>query len=293
MQKIFSLHKIHATNEIPFSEAAYSRFKFGDGLAATQFGHQLGYAFVEQHLQVLLQIQEQIVVLASPFSGIPTASFYMKEAFVKQLNRFLALHQKPVVEEAKIYRTTTYRIDYGSLSAEERLALIGNDSFYTDTHFLAGKFLIFIDDIRITGSHQKVIELMMQQQGMTNPHCFAYFAELANNTIHPNIENYLNYFEVKSPDDLRSFIFSHHFSFNTRVVKFLLAADTMVLDGLLQEAPATFVENLADWAISNSYHTMEEYQHNFNFLLTILHLKQTTFYGYQSSKGTKREPERT
>jgi len=290
MQQIFSLHKIYATNEIPFSEAAYSRFKFGDGLAAAQFGHSLGLAFIQQYHYQLLSMQ-QLVVLASPFSGIPTASFYMKNAFVKQLNRFLAAAQKTVVEEAKIYRNTTYRIDYGNLSAEERIQLIGNDSFYTDKHFLKNKFLVFIDDIRITGSHQKVIEMMMEQQEMNNPHCFVYFAELANPSIHPSIENYLNYFEVKSPEDVRSFIFSNHFCFNTRVVKFLLSADAGVFSSLLEEAPGGFAENLADWAISNSYHNMEEYLQNFNLLLTILN--QPQFYGYQSSKGPTREPQRT
>ena len=290
MQQIFSLHKIYASNEIPFSEAAYSRFKFGDGLAADQFGHSLAVGFIQQyHYQLLCK--QQIVVLASPFSGIPTASFYMKNAFVKQLNRFLAAENKAVVEEAKIYRNNTYRIDYGNLSAEERIQLIGNDTFYTDKHFLNNKFLIFIDDIRITGSHQKVIELMMEQQGMNNAHCFVYFAELANSSIHPSIENYLNYFEVKSLEDVRSFIFSRHFCFNTRVVKFLLSANAIALTALLGQADVTFIEDLADWAISNSYHKMEEYQHNFKILLTTLN--QTEFYGYQSSKGSKREPERT
>ncbi|MES2772840.1 MAG: phosphoribosyltransferase family protein [Bacteroidota bacterium] len=290
MEQIFSLHKIYANNEIPFSEGSYSRFKFGDGLAAGNFGHALGTAFVQQyHYQLLCH--SKIVVLASPFSGIPTASFYMKNAFVRQLNRYLAFSQKAVVEEAKIYRNTTYRIDYGNLSAEERIQLIGNDSFYTDQHFLKDKFLIFIDDIRITGSHQKVIELMMQQQGMNNPHCFVYFAELANAAIHPNIENYLNYFEVKSLGDLRSFIFSNHFYFNTRVVKFLLSAEPTALSELMEQGPVSFAEDLADWAISNSYHTIPEYEHNFNLLLTIINKPQ--FYGNQSSKGSKREPERT
>jgi len=292
MKQVYALHQIHSATEIPFSEAAYSRFKFGDGQAAEDFGKALGTGFVQTMGDELLQ-QKQVVVLASPFSGIPTASYYMKQAFVKILNRFLAWHEKPAVEECKIYRSTTYRIDYGNLTAEERLQLIGNDSFYTDQHFLKDKFLIFIDDIRITGSHQKVIERMMQQLGMENAHCFVYFAELANKTIHPNIENYLNYFEVKSLDDLRSFIFNGYFSFNTRVVKFLLAADTKALGILLQEGSTTFIEQLADWSISNGYHTMEEYQHNYYYLLSILQSNKIDYHGNQFTKGAKREPERT
>ena len=290
MQQVFSLHKIHSSSDIPFSEAAYSRFKFGDGLAAEHFGHTLGQAFVKQYAENLL-LHKQIVVLASPFSGIPTASFYMKNAFVKMLNRYLASHHGNVVEECKIYRNTSYRIDYGNLSAAERMELIGNDVFYTDKYFLADKFLIFIDDIRITGSHQQVIEKMMFDAGMNNQHCFVYFAELANKNIHPNIENYLNYFEVKTLTDLHLFIFNRHFSFNTRVVKYLLSADTASLGVLLQEAPVSFIEDLADWAISNNYQSMEDYQANFNFILTILNKPE--FYGNQSSKGSKREPERT
>jgi hypothetical protein len=61
-------------------------------------------------------------------------------------------------------RTITYKEDYGELDAEQRLLkLIGNDSFHIDKMFLKGKTLVFLDDIRITGGHERMIMKMIDE----------------------------------------------------------------------------------------------------------------------------------
>ena len=152
----YSLHKIHSANDFPFSPAAYSRFKFGDGRVATQYGKALAEGFIKAHLETAPPA-EPLVVISSPYSFIPTATFAMKDAFVYTLNRWLAAHHLPVVQETKVHRTITYKDDYGALDAAQRMALIGGDSFHIDREFLLGKTLIFLDDIRITGSHERMI----------------------------------------------------------------------------------------------------------------------------------------
>ncbi len=89
-----------------------------------------------------------LLVSASPYAYIPTASWYMKNHFVRRVNRYLAANDLPVLEELKISRSVTYREDYGEMTADERLHLISGDRFYIDKNLVKGKTLLLIDDIR-------------------------------------------------------------------------------------------------------------------------------------------------
>ena len=154
--KTYSLYKINSGTSFGFDAASYSRFKFGDDAVAKTFGTELALSFIKDRL-AREHIEQQIVVISSPYSFIPTATFAMKNYFVFQLNRWLADNHLPVVQDAKVHRTVTYKEDYGELNAEQRMNLIGNDSFHIDASFLKDKTLIFLDDIKITGSHERMI----------------------------------------------------------------------------------------------------------------------------------------
>lgn len=261
----YSLHKIDKPDQFPFAPAEYSRFKFGDELAARKFGTALAGGFIAAHLAEQRNIG-QLVVISSPYSFIPTASFALKNYFIFQLNRWLAENNYPVVQEAKAYRTVTYKEDYGDLNAAERLALIGRDEFHIDSVFLKGKTLLFLDDIRITGSHERLILKMAEQYSLTNEMYLLYFAELTNDAIHPNIENYLNFYEIKSIFDLDKIVKSGHFFMNTRFVKYLLCYNADAFRVFIGNQDSAFTETLYDMAIGNNYHTMEAYQTNLNNL---------------------------
>lgn len=140
MAQTYSLHKINHTDRFGFNPADYSRFKFGDEAVAKAFGTALADGFIREHLSVN-PVEQQLVVLSSPYSFIPTATFAMKTYFSYQLNRWLAENNMPVIQETKVHRTITYKEDYGELNAEERLSLIGNDSFHIDKDFLTEKRL--------------------------------------------------------------------------------------------------------------------------------------------------------
>lgn len=267
MHLSYSLHKIHHPHHFGFSPDDYSRFKFGDEAVAKVFGEALAEGFIREHLEAS-PIQEQIVVVSSPYAFIPTASFAMKNHFVFRLNRWLAENDLPVVQETKVHRTITYKEDYGELSAEQRLQLIGNDSFHIDKVFLEGKTILFLDDIRITGSHERMIMKMSQDHGLKNNIYLLYFAELANPSIHPSIENYLNYHYVKSIFDLEPIIRGEAFFLNTRVVKYILNYDFDAFRVFIQNQSEGFVEYLYNMALGNGYHTIEAYAGNLGFIKT-------------------------
>lgn len=261
----YSLHKIQSTADFGFSADDYSRFKFGDDLVAHKFGRELANGFIKGFLEDNL-VTEQIVVISSPYCFIPTATFAMKNHFVNQLNRWLVDHGRLVVQEAKVHRTITYKEDYGELSAEDRIKLIGNDSFHIDKDFLTGKTLFFLDDIKITGSHEKMIVKMVKEYGLKNDIFMLYYAELVNHDIHPNVENHLNYHQIKSVFDLDEVIKGGNFCFNTRIVKYILNCDFNSFGIFLERQTNEFKNSLYDLALGNSYHTIECYAKNLSFL---------------------------
>jgi hypothetical protein len=275
MINTFSLHKIDNSESFGFSPDDYSRFKFGDDEVSARFGRDLAAAFIYDHLR-LNPITNQIVVVSSPYSFIPTATFAMKDHFVYGLNRWLADQGYPVVQEAKVHRSITYKEDYGELSAEERIRLIGNDTFHIDRTFLTDKTIIFLDDIKITGSHEKMIMKMVNEYGLENDIHMLYFAELVNRQIHPNIENHLNYHFVKSIFELDTIIRSGRFVINTRIVKYILNYDFDAFCIFLQDQSYEFAELLYDMAIGNGYHEIPAYSGNLNFIKQYLFTNQKT-----------------
>lgn len=266
---IYSLHKIYSSTSFGFSPVDYSRFKYGDDAVAANFGTALAEGFIRDVLQNS-GLNKQLVVISSPYSFIPTATYAMKNYFVFRLNRWLAENNIPVVQEAKVHRTITYKEDYGALDAEQRMSLISNDSFHIDAGFLTDKVLVFLDDIKITGSHERMISKMLKEYNLHNETHMLYFAELVNMDIPPTIENYLNYHEVKTIFDLDRIINGGHFIVNTRIVKYILNyehKDFCIFIGYQSKA---FMNQLYDMALGNGYHTMDNYSINLNYLKHLL-----------------------
>ncbi|WP_207423716.1 phosphoribosyltransferase family protein [Desertivirga brevis] len=265
MRKTYSLHKISDPSGFMFNPDEYSRFKFGDGAVAKKFGTSLAKGFIKEVL-AFTPIHRQIVVFSSPYAFVPTATFAMKTHFVYELNHWLAENNYPVIQEAKVYRTITYKEDYGNLDAKQRLALIENDSFHIDRSFLENKLLIFLDDIRITGSHERMIDRMIKSNYLDNDVFLVYFAQLTNEGIHPTIENSLNYHCVKSIFDLNGIINSGEFQINTRIVKYILSSDPETFGIFIKDQNDAFIENLYNMAIGNGYHRIENYSVNLKYI---------------------------
>ncbi|TDX00607.1 phosphoribosyltransferase family protein [Dinghuibacter silviterrae] len=263
MSTSYALHKIKNEHHFGFDPDDYSRFKFGDEVVARAFGFDLAEGFIRAHGASL---KGQVVVVPSPYSFIPTATFAMKNYFVFRLNRYLADRGLPVVQETKVHRTVTYKEDYGGLSADERIALIGNDAFHIDRAFLEGKTVLFLDDIRITGGHERMILKMVREYGLQEPLFLLYFAELVNPDIPPTIENFLNYHAIRSIFDLDALIRGGSFVLNTRAAKYILHYDFEAFRIFVEGQTDAFLEYLYDMAIGNGYHTMDAYRRNLDFI---------------------------
>lgn len=260
----FYLHEIYSRESFSFKPTDYSKFKFGSKAISRKFGTDLGEAFCDKYMHEFAG--KDIVVLSSPYCHIPTATFAMKDYFLRVLNHRLAEAKVPVAEETKIHRTITYKEDYGELSREERFALIQNDGFHIDTEFIKGKILIFLDDVRITGSHERVIERMMEQHALENDSYFVYFGAVEDPDLDPRVENDINYAFVKDLLDVDKIIKNDEFILNTRVVKYMLNSPSLEFRMFVQYQPIRLLETIYNLAIGNSYHTIDDYIDNLEFL---------------------------
>jgi len=257
----YSLHKIDDESLYPFDPNEYSWFKFGDKQYAEKFASDLFEGFIEEFGDILLSNKE-IIILPSPYLSIPTASNFLCYYFKKRLNSFLYKNNIKASVESKIYRNQTYVTDYGNLDFEERVKLISNDTYYIDKDFINNKLCIFVDDIKITGSHEHTVNKILNQYDVQGDFVFVYFAELTNKTIHPKIENHYNYFAVKNVEDIIDLINRSYFQYNTRIIKFILKLEEEQFSYLINSIPIDKRNELFHLAVSNNYHQIAEYQNN-------------------------------
>lgn len=172
------------------------------------------------------------------------------------------------------------------MNFEQRLALISSDTYHLDGAFLRDRLVLFIDDIRITGSHEMVIRRQLEREGLNGPFAFLYYAILDSESIAPDFENYLNFYEIDNMEKVISIFNDQDFLMNTRIVKYILKSTEETVRGFLEKANVPRTLELADHAISNSYHLMDEYRTALNLII------QLTDHGNQSSKRTTRSSQR-
>ncbi|MCW1149176.1 MULTISPECIES: phosphoribosyltransferase family protein [Flavobacterium] len=268
MNKSYSLHKITSKSNLTFNPSDYSWFKFGDKDFAKKFAKELFDGFIISNSKKILE-QNEIIILPSPYLSIPTASNFLCFYFKEFLNKFLFENNKKAAIESKIYRNQTYVTDYGNLDFEDRVKLISNDTYYIDKEFINGKFCLFLDDIKITGSHEHTVNKILSQYNVKGDFYFLYFAELVNKDIHPNIENYFNYFSVKGIEEIIDVVNRDNFQFNTRIVKYILNLNEDELTLLLNSINSLRREELFLLSISNNYHQIREYNKNLTTIKTI------------------------
>ncbi|WP_172283777.1 phosphoribosyltransferase family protein [Chryseobacterium sp. LAM-KRS1] len=274
MNTRYSLHHIHSAEEFSFSPAEYSYFKYGDKSYAEKFAKELFEGFI-RHYEGLFDADKEIVILPSPYMAIPTASNFLCFYFKKCLDFYLFQKGKKSSILSKINRNHTYTTDYGNLNFEDRKNLIANDTYYIDKDFLRGKLCIFIDDIKITGSHEHTVNKILNEYDVQADFIFLYYAELMNFNIDPKIENYFNYYAVKNVDHIAEVMARPGFQFNTRIVKYILGLDSSNFEYLTSKVKKEQIDSLLELAISNNYHLIEEYENNINALT-----QTELYYGY-------------
>jgi hypothetical protein len=160
----FALHSITNPTNLSFDRYAYSRYKYGDSNQAKQFGQELCTGFLDKYHDFLLSSNQQFIAISSPRGLIPPAAYYIFQTFLEKLNRFLQLNGRPSVLEHTIQRIGTIAEDYSLLSRHERFDRLVDERYSIDSQPLANKFLLFVDDIRITGKKNRISSIQLKKK---------------------------------------------------------------------------------------------------------------------------------
>jgi hypothetical protein len=272
----FSAKTFNGIGDIPFSKTEYSKFKHGSKRVGRIFGKELALQFLKSKVYeqlILISEKKEVVICSAPYKYIPVASTLLKDYFYSEFNNEWSETRSPIID-LKVFRGHSYNDDYGSMAVEGREAAINADDFHIDKEFIKDKILLFIDDIRITGSHEKRIIKLLEKNEFNGKVFFIYYAELNSNTnAHPNIENELNYAFVESLLDINSIIKDDEFIFNTRVVKFILNSKSIEFKAFISFQSKVFQKTLLTYLQGNNYHKIDSFRRNYEHLIEILKQK--------------------
>lgn len=277
MNQIYARHLFTVADwdngTMPFEPEAYSRLKFGHDLTAKQFGESLADGFFEAHADALLA--QPVVVIPSPYNYVENAATIMTRYFVRRLNHHIVSANGEHVDYSIIHRKVSYTSDYGFMSAEQRSGLLANDRFYLNEAFYAGKTLVFIDDIRITGSHEiRLKEILEGSDTLRDNNAFyVYFAALEGE-CRAEIEAALNFSGITNLNEYLALAMTTNHHVIVRPIKFLLSRPTEEFKEFLAGCDIEKCETIYYGCLGEGYYKIPDYQSNFLMLKALVESRE-------------------
>lgn len=258
-----AVHHFRDMDDLQFDPADYSRLKFGSDSVAKRFGYELADVLFAAHSDIL--VSNDCVVIPSPYNYVHNAASVMARHLTDRLNHHMVSANGTPAEWSVIHRKVSYTMDYGFLPKEKRRALIDNDEFYFNTQFVAGKTLLFVDDVFITGTHEEKLRQIMDDAGMTNKSFFLYFGQALPGAA-PEMEAALNFSGVTSLHEYLKLMDEPNHHTIVRPIKYILGQDPGVLDVVLAQMKPERLRELYHGAIGEGYHKIPGYQQTFQMV---------------------------
>lgn len=263
----FAAHQFSSMKGLSFSAEDYSKLKHGSKTVARKFGVDLATQFLcsPEFLKLMPDIiDKQIVVSSAPWKSVPVASTTLTDYFMSKFNPVWSSNYK-AAESLKISRGHSYNDDYGAMSKEQRDNAISADNFYIDKETIKGKVLFLIDDVKITGAHERRMDTLLDNAEFDGTVVYLYFAQFVGEGD-PNIENKLNYAFVNNLVDINYIIDNDEFIFNTRVIKYILRAEKSEFQTFINYQSKSFRHSFNTFLTGNEYHKLPEFLDNYLYL---------------------------
>jgi hypothetical protein len=247
----------------PFDAALYSRYKYGSATAADSFARALGQAFLDRYRH--LADQPRLLIAASPYRRVPTAANALAVRFATVLNDARAGRGIPPAPLVHIERIAASSGDYGTLPAEARTRLMAANALSFDRlrPHAHGAHLIVVDDVTVTGAHQRCLIRASETLPLAS-RAFAHIATFGRTGPErpdPALEDRLNHAAVSTLDDLAEIVAGADFTWNVRVCKFLLCpANRDDLPSFLTRMTDPFVRELRHNSRIDGYARMPAYR---------------------------------
>jgi hypothetical protein len=247
----------------PFDAVRYSRYKYGSTVAAGWFARALGQAFLDR--QARLAHQPRLLIASSPYRRVPTAANALAVRFAAVLNAARAGRGLPPAPLVHIERMAASAGDYGTLSTEARTRLMAVNALSFDRlrPRADGAHLIVVDDVKVTGAHQRCLIRASETLPLgsrTFVH-IAAFDGVGPQWLDPALEDRLNHAVIGTLDDLAGLVSESDFTWNVRVCKFLLCpASRGDLPSFLIRMTDRFVRELRHNSLIDGYARMDAYR---------------------------------
>lgn len=266
--KKHSLFQFSSLDNLQFSDKEYSRLKYGSNSVAKKFGELMAEDFYKKYAYII--VNHELVICESAYRHVRNAASLITESFFNHLNHISQNLKANYAYRLKINRITPYIADYGKLDLKQRKKILNTDTFTFDHDFAKDKFLIFIDDVFISGTHHNKIQEMLSNYDLDEKKCLAlYFAEYTG-TDGFEIESKLNGSCIKDLNDLKDLISSENINYKiiVRTIKMLLGSDSDNFSSFIQTEKITksFLSDFYELAIGEGYLSNPQYQKNLEIL---------------------------
>lgn len=155
---------------------SYSRFKYGNTSDTTRFAWKVSELIKAHDLQ-------DAVILASPYRHVPTAAANMTE-------QMYTTCQLPRPAE-RLHRLNITDGDYATMTQEERDSHFNAGHISVPAGLVEGKRVVIIDDICMTGTHERALHMALTELGATEV-ISAYIINAKGADLPPHFESQLN-----------------------------------------------------------------------------------------------------
>jgi hypothetical protein len=243
-----------------FDARRYSQFKYGCHVSARIYADKITERLLRDYAHWR---NEQVIVCASAYKVAPTAAEAIALLVYESLQYYF-----PLLQKVKIGRETVFANDYGAIPAADRFSLMNRNTLTIDGHVFRHKKLILVDDLRVTGAHER--KLTDTIAGLVDEVVFAYVGSLQGD-FPPSVEFDINNTAVTSVNDIRTIIEKGLFHVNARVCKYVLSYQNLgELRSFFLEIPSAVLTRLDECICGDGYHVMPEYESNYLLLREVL-----------------------
>ncbi|SDS03831.1 PRTase ComF-like [Paraoerskovia marina] len=210
--------------------AAYSRFKYGDGLVAVELASAL--ASLAARVPRLLSDPRGFLVAVPGYDVAPPAAASLLAPFLGELG---ASHPYPSPPRAavRVRRRRASPSDFAAMSHAQRgLALRATDLEVVDD--VRGRTVVVLDDVRVTGTHERAMTDALRSAGAGR---IIHLYVLSTGGDDPTIEARINAVAVRTVADMAALARMAGYVPNARVLRALMTASAAEVEDFCASVP--------------------------------------------------------
>lgn len=195
----------------PVTLPRYARFKYGESRHLDRFAQ----ALVRVTTPSLESVSGPLYVTSSGYGFTPPAAAALLDPAIAALRR-AGWDARPF----RTHRDSVTPADYATLNSAQRSQALGADQLHPvlPSGTLAGATVLGLDDVVVTGVHERALELALRREGAAAV-LHAYLVDATEAACSPQVESWLNGPAGTDPAALLAAAHSDSFTPNSRFLK--------------------------------------------------------------------------